>query len=404
MIHVIASHQSRPSDDPIFALNREATLRTQKGEKVVNATVGTLLDDEGKIAVLPTAARAVHEVPAAEWAAYAPISGSPAFLQAVRLDLLGGEPSLLDAAIATATPGGTGALRHAIANFLEPGQALLTTSFYWGPYQTLADESDRRVETFSMFTAGDPSSRELDIRALEQAVGRQVEAQGRVLLFLNDPCHNPTGYSMRPEEWRRVAQCLLAYSGRAPITLLVDCAYFAYGAAPPRAFMTELVPLLGHVGLLFAWSASKTFTHYGLRVGALVACLGDEGERKTTEAALSYSSRGTWSNCTRGGQAAIARLLSDPELAASCDSERAKLKAMLRARVDVFNRLARAKGLSYPRYEGGFFVTVFHEQAFEKAAAMKESGVFVVPQKGAVRVALCSVAERDVPRLVDALT
>ncbi len=34
---------------------------------------------------------------------------------------------------------------------------------------------------------------------------------------------------------------------------------------------------------------------------------------------------------------------------------------------------------------------------------MKEKGVFVVPQKGALRVALCSVPEKDVERLVSAL-
>src|ERR1700728_4168929 len=94
MLHVIASHQSRPSDDPIFALNREATQRKEKGEAIVNATVGALLDDAGKLAVLPTSARVVHDVPSAEWAAYAPIAGMPAFLQAVIEDLLGKEPSL----------------------------------------------------------------------------------------------------------------------------------------------------------------------------------------------------------------------------------------------------------------------------------------------------------------------
>jgi aromatic-amino-acid transaminase len=403
MPHVIASHQSRPPDDPIFLLNREATERKDGGEAIVNATIGTLLDDEGKLCVLPTAARAVHEVPAAEWAAYAPIAGTPEFLRAVMDDLLGSQPALRDAALASATPGGTGALRHAIANFLEPGQALLTTSFYWGPYATLADESDRHVETFSMFSAGDGSATGLDTEALDRAIARQIEIQGRVLLFLNDPCHNPTGYSMRPEEWGKVVRCLLARSGEAPISLLVDGAYAAYGLADPRAFLKELVPLLGRAAVLFAWSASKTFTHYGLRVGALVACIADERERKTTEAALSYSSRGTWSNCTRGGQAAITRLLVDRDLVAACEAERSKLKAMLRARVDDFNRLARPKGLSYPRYDGGFFVTVFRDDAFEKAASMREAGVFVVPQKGALRVALCSVAQRDVPRLVDAL-
>jgi aromatic-amino-acid transaminase len=412
MLHVIPSHQTRPSDDPIFALNKEATLRRERGEAIVNATVGALLADDGKLAVLPSAARAVHEVPAVEWATYAPISGSPAFLQAVIEDVLGSEPALRSSAIATATPGGSGALRHAIANFLEPGQSILTASYYWGPYATLCDEADRKVTTFRMFAAqSDGAPGALDIEALDRALVAQLESQRRALVFLNDPCNNPTGYSMRPSEWRAVVERLVARASEGAITLLVDMAYFAYGANDPRAFLRELTPLLGKVGLLFAWSASKTFTHYGLRVGALVACFADEKERALTENAFSYSSRGTWSNCVRGGQAAITRLLTEKALADTCNAEREGLKALLRARVDAFNALAPGKGLIYPRYEGGFFVTVFHDDPIGKAAAMKERGVFVVPQRapageqgrGALRVALCSVAERDVARLVDAL-
>ena len=118
---------------------------------------------------------------------------------------------------------------------------------------------------------------------------------------------------------------------------------------------------------------------------------------------MSFSCRGAWSNCNRGGLAAITRLLTDPALARACDTERSKLKAMLESRVRAFNELARARGLSYPRYDDGFFVTVFHDDAHAKAHAMKDKDVFVVPQKGALRVALCSVAERDVAKLVDAL-
>jgi aromatic-amino-acid transaminase len=403
MLHVIASHQGRPSDDPIFALNQEALRHREMGEAIVNATAGVLLDDQGRLCVLPTAARVVHEVSSSAWAPYAPISGSPTFLRAVIADLLGSEPALRESAIASATPGGSGALRHAIDNFLEPGQALLTTHFYWGPYETLAEEADRRIDTFSMFEGPLGDAQALDIPALDRAVSDHMKTQGRVLLFLNDPCHNPTGYSMRFEEWRQVAQVLVSHADKGPVTLLVDCAYLAYNTGDPLAFLKALAPLVGRVALLFAWSASKTFTHYGLRVGALVACLEDEAERKTTEAALSYSCRGTWSNCTSGGQSAIARLLVEAELAKACRAERDVLRGMLRARVDAFNGIARAKGLSYPRYDGGFFVTVFHERPFEKAADMKRAGVFVVPMKGAMRIALSSVAERDVPRLVDAL-
>ncbi len=48
------SHASRPSDDPIFALNAEARARAKAGESIVNATVGAMLDDEGRLAVLPS--------------------------------------------------------------------------------------------------------------------------------------------------------------------------------------------------------------------------------------------------------------------------------------------------------------------------------------------------------------
>jgi len=410
-MQLIASHQGRPSDDPIFGLNKEATARKQQGESIVNATIGVLLDDDGKLAVFPSAARAVHEVTPLEWATYAPIAGTPEFQKAVLDDLLGGQPELRRAAVATATPGGSGALRLAITNFVEPGQAMLTTSWYWAPYHTLCEESDRRLDTFEMFT---PSGA-FDVASLDAAVGRALASQGRALVCINDPAHNPTGYSMTDEEWRAVAACLSAHAPRGPVTLLVDCAYLLYaGAGDPRAFLAHLQPLLGKVALLFAWTASKSFTQYGLRVGALVACILDPGERAMVDAALSYSCRGTWSNCNRGGLLAITRMIVDPDVSRGCDVDRHALRALLSARVDRFNALARARGLRYPRYEGGFFVTVFTDRPREQAEAMRAQGVYVVPQArtgpvakgsaaGALRVALCAVAERDIPRLVDAL-
>ncbi|HZU82754.1 MAG TPA: aminotransferase class I/II-fold pyridoxal phosphate-dependent enzyme [Polyangiaceae bacterium] len=410
-MHLIASHLQRPADDPIFALNAEATLRKGRGESIVNASIGVLLDDEGKLTVLPTAARVVREVPAIEWAAYAPIAGTPEFLRAVVDDVLGGEPELKATAVAVATPGGSGAVRHAIANFLEPGQALLTTSWFWGPYQTIAEEAGRGFETFEMFTPGGA----LDVAALDAALGRLLSSQKRALVVINDPCHNPTGYSMSDGDWRAVVECLGARASQGPVTLLVDCAYFLYAAhaaGDPRALVRHLRTLAGKVTLLFAWSASKSFTHYGLRVGALVACVDDATERELVQRALSYSCRGTWSNCNRGGLAAMTRLLVDPELARRCAAERDDARRVLAARVEAFNRLARARGLRYPRYEGGFFVTVFDDHPREKAEQMRARGVYVVPLAahgaaggggGALRVALCATAERDVARLVEAL-
>ncbi len=73
MTYLIESRRQRPGDDPIFALNSEAKKRAAAGEDVVNATIGALLTDEGKLAVMPSVIESLAQVPAALAAGYAPI-------------------------------------------------------------------------------------------------------------------------------------------------------------------------------------------------------------------------------------------------------------------------------------------------------------------------------------------
>lgn len=388
---------SRPSDDPIFALNREATQRRAKGEKVINATVGALLEDDGQLAVLPSVMDAVRAVDDRKAAAYAPIAGVPDYLSAVTRDLLGGSP-LADLAVAASTPGGTGALRHAVTTFLERDQALVTPSYYWGPYQTICDENERALRTFAMF---DGAGR-FNVDAFARCLDETAAAQGRVLVFLNDPCHNPTGYSMTADEWTGVSEALQRVAARVPTAVLADVAYLAF-AKDTKSFLGHLAPLAERAAVLFAWSGSKAFALYGQRVGALIACSADAAQRTAMQNALAYACRGTWSNCNAAGQHAVARCLTDEALAASVRAERARLIALLDGRVDAFNRAAKGTALRYPRYDGGFFVTVFARDAQGAAERLKSRGVFVVPGKDSLRVALCSVARDDVPALVDAL-
>lgn len=394
-----ARDANRPSDDLIFALNKEASQRRSRGESIVNATVGAMLEDDGTLATFPTVVEALRSVPPARGAAYAPIAGHGDFLAAVIEDLLGGTP-LAEQAAAVATPGGTGALRHAVATFLERGQALLTSSFYWGPYKTICDGHERELVTFNMFDAAG----RFDVAALEKALADTAKAQGRLLVFLNDPCHNPTGYSLSDEEWGAAAAAMGAAAARVPLAILVDVAYMAFARQERRHFLERLAPLTERALVLFAWSASKSFGCYGLRVGALIACTADAAEREAIRNALTYGCRATWSNCNAAGQLAITRCIVDPPLRDKVRGERDRLRDLLGARVDAWNDAAHAAKLRFPRYEGGFFVTVFTPDAQGAANRLKEAGVYVVPQTGALRVALCSVPAADVPRLVSAIS
>jgi aromatic-amino-acid transaminase len=403
MSFLIPSRTTRPGDDPIFALNAEARARAQRGERVINATVGSLLDDRGQLATLPSVVGALGEIPATQAAAYAAIGGSPDFLRGVARDLLGEHElrgtKAREIVASVATPGGTGALRHAIANFLEPGQKLLTTSFYWGPYKTLADEADRGLATFPMFDA----SGALDTGAFRRELEALLRAQGRALLLLNSPCHNPTGYSFDKREWSAVRGAIEELAELGPIAVCLDVAYARFGAQPLGVMLDEMVALAPRALPMFAWSASKTFLQYGLRVGALVTVHPDDDERRRIQSALNYSCRGVWSNVNAGGMAGLAKVLGDEARTAEVDRERAAMVELLARRVARWNELAGPAGLRYPRYDGGFFTTVFCDDALAKGEQLKERGLFVVPQAGALRVALCSVSEADIPALVEGI-
>ena len=395
---LIPEASDRPGDDPIFALNAEARQRAAAGESVINATLGALMEDDGTLAIMPVVAEVQAQIPVGQAASYAPIAGDPPYLAAVVRDIFGDSP-LTEQAVAVATPGGSGAVHNAIVNFLEPGDALLTTDFYWGPYSIMADHTRRRVETFEMFS----DSGRFNGPAFAAALDALMETQGRALVILNTPCHNPTGYTLDDEDWDAVVEALLAASKKGAVALLVDHAYAKFGGATSDTWVRHVEGLGDAVTLLVAWTVSKSFAQYGARVGALVAVHSDPVERSRLENALSYSCRGTWSNCNHLGLLTIAKILSTPELSARIDAERERLRTMLARRVEVFNEHASRAGLRYPRYEGGFFVTVFTEDSVGVASRMRDAGVFVVPVEGAVRLALCSTTAEQVPLVVAAL-
>ncbi len=398
---LIAKALARPGDDPIFSLNAEAKARTAAGHSVVNATLGALMEDDGRLAVMPVVSEAIAAVPAEKAAAYAPIAGDAPYLRAVIGDLFGSAgKGMMASCTAAATPGGTGALHMALMNFLEPGQSMLVPSFYWGPYRTLADHTSRGIETYSMFT----SAGRFDVQAFEKALERQLREQGRALCVFNFPCNNPTGYSLDDAEWGAVADVVERYAAHSPVIPLIDYAYAAFGAPGSETWIRHAERMSRSTTVLVAWTVSKSFAQYGARVGALVAATADDDERERLKNAFGFACRGTWSNCNHAGLLAITELLSKPELSERVLRERARLRSILDRRVAVFNDASSRHGFRYPRYEGGFFVSVFAERAQEVAAHMRDqANVFVVPIDGAVRLALCSTPERDIPKLVDAL-
>lgn len=395
---LIDSARNRAGNDPIFIWHGEAMRRKAGGEDILNATIGALMNDDGTICTIPSVIETFRKHQTAAVAGYAPISGLPAYREAVVHDLFGDGP-LARQAVAVATPGGSGAVYAAVVNCLEPGQSMLVPNFFWGPYREITAHSGRALDPFTMFT----ESGGFDIEAMSSALDRHMATQGRALLVLNFPCHNPTGYTLGPDEWAQVTQAVERAARKGPISVLIDVAYMEYGGDTARSWVSTVPGLMQHATVLVAWTASKSMCQYGSRTGAIVALHADDDERGQLDNALGYTARSTWSNSNHLGQRAVTELLTDPELVPRVTAERAEIAALLQSRIDAFNAAAAAASLPVPRYDAGFFVTVFTKDQDRTAAAMRELGVYTVPIPGAVRVAVCSTPASQIGRLADAL-
>lgn len=387
-------------DDLTFALGREVAGRKARGESCVDATVGVLMDDDGELAVLPTVVQAFRDTRPEEWAAYAATTGLDGFCEAVIDDCLFTRPSLREHAVAFATPGATGALRTALRTFLGRNQAFLTSSLTWSAYPVIAQATERRLIRFRMFRDDHQS---FDVEDLDRELERLMNAQGRALVLLNDPCNNPTGYTMSRAEWLAVAEVLERHSAHGPIAVVLDAVYGAFAPEGLEPALAALEPLADKLMITIAWSASKTFTSYGLRAGALVAIAPDRAERVSVRDTIACHCCGTWANCNRGALAALIRLLTEPELRAAVSFDREIFIDLLAQRSATFEYALRAHDLVRPPYKGGFFTSVFVPEAAQVASVLRDEGVYVVPLEGAVRIALSAVRDTDLPRLAGAL-
>ena len=391
---IFASPQGRniPKEDKIFGINNraKAMIAEEGKEKVVNATIGALLDDDGELIVLSSVNDVFKKLSPKEFAEYAPISGTPEFKKAVKQDALRGyEPKGF--VEASATPGGTGAIRNTIANYTDRGDSVLVADWYWSPYGTIAAEQGRKVETFAFFN----DERKFNADDFKVKAESLLSKQQRLVIILNTPAHNPTGYSLTTEDWNNVKTVLESLPADKKITLLVDTAYidFAGDEEEYRSFLPILEEMPENVLTLISHSLSKAYTLYGMRCGALICLAKTEEIAEEFKRVCEFSSRASWSNCARAPQAILSKIYSDPELKAKVFEERQGYREMLLRRGRAFEKAAAECGLEMVPFDAGFFASIPCSNPDEVAARLEKEGIFLVPLAKGLRVSVASVSE-----------
>ncbi len=390
----LAKHSVREyAPDKIFEASQKAKASIARlGEdQVINSTLGECLDDEGRLMVLPVVEHLLRTMPVEEICSYAPIAGIAGFNEAVEISLFGEGKSRFHVS-AVATPGGCGALRHLVWNFLDEGDAMLTTDWHWGPYRNICEEHGRKLETFPMFDDQD----NFHVEAMEESLEALLKRQKQVVLALNTPANNPTGYSMTKEEMDRTVEVIRRCGKQYPdrnITFCLDVSYIDFDDTfeRTREIFDSIRDMPANTMALAVFSMSKSYTMCGMRCGALV-CLGETKEAaETFKAAMSYSSRSVWSNVVRAAQKVLVDINLNPELKAEADRQREGFKKQISARGQAFYREAKEVGLKCCPYRNGYFIAIPCENPARVAQILCEENVFVVPLAKGLRFSPCAV-------------
>ncbi|MCR4443373.1 MAG: aminotransferase class I/II-fold pyridoxal phosphate-dependent enzyme [Peptococcaceae bacterium] len=402
-ISLAASHAAGKGKegDAVFTILKRANdaIAALGPDKVVNASIGAIYDEEERFAAFKSVSEYYRSMPDEELMNYASIAGQPEFLEAA-VEFTFGNHKPENAYIkAVATPGGTGAVRHAFYNYLEQGQKALIPDWFWGPYQTIAAEHLRGVETYRMFD----ENNNFTLASVKEKTAELLTAQDSVVIVFNTPGHNPTGYSMSIDEWRDVLDFFKECAGdrKKKMVLLLDLAYIDYVRSPDeaRAFMKLFGGLPENILVTMAFSMSKSFLLYGMRCGAFIGISSSPEVAEEFYQINTYSCRGVWSNGTRGAQKLLADVMKNPALKESIDQERKTYSELLLKRAGIFVEEAREVGLPILPYHGGFFISVPVENSKAIAEKLMAENIFFVPLKKGLRIAVCGLPVYKIPGL-----
>lgn len=393
--------QTKENKGNALAIGKEAREAKEKNPQIIDSTIGMLFDEKGQFLAFKTVEQASSELSAKQKYSYGSTAGDADFHEALYQWIFKEQLPAFKQNMelrAIATPGGSGAICNTFSNYLDAGQKVLLPSLMWTNYIQIAREEHLGYEMYELFD----EKGHFNLADFKQKCMQLVKEQHRVLIVINDPCQNPTGYSMRYEEWQAIVACMNELATPdCPFILLYDMAYFDYdkrGSSEVLKNICLFQQLKEQVLTILAFSGSKTLGLYGLRIGAQIAICKTKEIADAFMMANDFSARGKWSATSTLGQQIITRSLT--KYRAEFTKELEAARSLLIARANTFLEESQKVGLKHYPYDCGFFVTIPCSNATKVFERLKEKGLYILPLKQGIRLTLSSITLPEVVRAV----
>lgn len=388
-----------PKNMDILSIQDRAKNRRSLGFRVINGSAGMLYHDDRSLCTYESVNAFIRK-DFDSYLSYPNPIGSKEYREGVLSWIFQEEREEIEQTYHIACScslGGTGALSMSMNLTKENDGVIILSDLNWPNYFHLCDVCGIDYVKYERFD----ETGHFSFSSLKQGIDQGLKDHPCATLILNDPCQNPTGYCFSYDEYEQLFRLLSSYQGK--VTLLMDIAYFNYA---PMGFLFRDYLLKHHADfpIEVAFSCSKCFGLYGMRLGALLLLTESEEEKTALENRMYSYARGTYSCPNNGAMGPIAKLLNDPEAlhqtAIDISIENKRLTAIGKALSKVLDE----KHIDHFPYGGGFFVTAKVEGATAFCLALEEKDIFLVPIADRyVRIAVSGLNMDDVALLRDNL-
>ena len=294
---------SPQSPDALLALIKMYAADTRSDK--IDLGVGVYRTGQGDTPVFEAIKQAEQKlVDTQDSKAYLGPEGDMGFVEALMPYIFGDDPTHGGRISGMQTPGGTGAVRLAVALAASAGAKRLHMGVpSWPNHAQILN--DVGVETVTFQHARSDGTADLE------AVLEVINAAGpEEAVLLHGSCHNPTGIDYTDEDWDSIAQAF-ASSGTFPI---IDTAYqgLGYGMEEDAAGLRKVLAAVPQA--FICYSCDKNFGVYRDRVGAFYAKADSSDQLATVFSNANALARASWSMPPDHGASAVRLILRDPEM------------------------------------------------------------------------------------------
>ena len=377
--------------DTVFTIVSKASIAKKEygNENVIDASIGSLFDEDSNFVALDSVFNSYRSLTNKDYAKYASsFSGNKDFKDAIKKYVLENKFSNLKEKI-IATPGGTGAISITISNMLSKGETIIVPNIGWTSYTIMAKENNLNVDFYSMFD----ESNNFNLNNIKEKILNSLKIQNKALVIINSPLHNPTGYSIKNNEWEELVRFINEDCDNKEVIILNDIAYidYSFNLNNVKDYFKVLDNLNNNALLVIAYSCSKTFTSYGMRLGAAIVLHRNEKLLEEIFNAYDKSCRVYWSNSNNGAMTNVANLINNH--LEEFNKEKDIYINLLKERADIILKEAKEIDLPIYPFDEGFFITLKVDNSIKNKyhEELLKNNIFTVQVNEGIRIAVCSL-------------